>query len=632
MNKPIGGKDAQPGLLREALANMERNPGYGDPARSFLGHRGLRGIALDMHFLRGDQTMAALQQNYTAVYQHISHLRNEHGLQVFVDKGTNLVRFAQTEEEAKDPVQPPEDKQQKTTNLILYGPPGTGKTYRTALEAVRLCYGESVAEGLSSPDQRKELMEEYRQLVEDKRIAFVTFHQSLSYEEFVEGLRPETAGTRQDDQTPTEPAAGLRLSVHDGIFKEICGRAENDLDIPGDVEAAGSLAADRRIIRLGLTGSDWAAKFDRAIAENAIEWPHGGATDWSAKKYDKWENIKARRQQDDPTLLGNHVSIYGTHTFTRSPLGDYVMLTVGVGKIVAFGRLAGDYRFIPATDTTAARHIRPVEWIWQDKKGVDKTGIYIKDFTSLHTIYPLFENQLNRAALASLVLPRDKPLPVQSARPYVLIIDEINRANISKVFGELITLLEPDKRLKQDNEIRVTLPYSRESFGVPANLHIIGTMNTADRSIALLDTALRRRFTFEELMPDPKQLKENVDGINLRKLLQTINERIEYLFDREHQIGHGYFTGYKTRDEIEDVMRHKVIPLLAEYFYEDWSKVAAVLGDLKPGNPRFLKRDPLQVPYGIDPTLDMDVRVRWSVLPPRVGNEGGFNFEEFAAG
>ena len=243
----------------------------------------------------------------------------------------------------------------QSLNTILYGPPGTGKTYETARRCVDVCGGIENDEGIRT---------RYRQLVDDERVEFVTFHQSYGYEEFVEGLRPSVA---------EEGGAGFRLAAVPGVLKRIAERAR------GNTEFA-----------------------------------------------------------------------------------------------------------------------------------------------------------------------------------YVLVIDEINRANISKVMGELITLLEEDKREGADNEIAVTLPRSGKRFTLPRNLHILGTMNTADRSIALIDTALRRRFEFEEVAPDPALLRV-VDGIDLPGVLRKLNERLEYLIDRDHLIGHAWLMNAKDKDDVDRVMRRKIV-------------------------------------------------------------------------
>ena len=173
-----------------------------------------------------------------------------------------------------------------------------------------------------------------------------------------------------------------------------------------------------------------------------------------------------------------------------------------------------------------------------------------------------------------------KAAKANEKKRFVLIIDEINRGNIAKIFGELITLIEDSRRLGQVDETKVTLPYSNESFGVSDNLYLIGTMNTADRSIQLLDTALRRRFTFVEMMPEPQHegISTDVEGVDCQRMLKAMNARITALLDREHQIGHTYLLGVDTMEKLSDAFRNRIFPLLQEYFFDDWSRIRVVLG------------------------------------------------------
>jgi 5-methylcytosine-specific restriction protein B len=255
--------------------------------------------------------------------------------------------------------------------------------------------------------------------------------------------------------------------------------------------------------------------------------------------------------------------------------GDLVVVSDGNHRFRAIARVTGKYRFLKRE---FYEQMRPVEWLAVFEDSLPRETIYDKIFSQM-TLYQLHQHNLKLDALRGLLAGKpDVP------RNHVLIIDEINRGNIAKILGELITLLEPDKRLGAENELQVTLPYSGETLGVPANLYVVGTMNTADRSIAFLDVALRRRFQFVEMMPDPELIRlvnkeeGELDGIDVPELLQVINNRIEVLYDRDHLIGHSFFLKVESLAELRDVMRGKVIPLLQEYFYGDWSKVCQVLG------------------------------------------------------
>ena len=495
------------------------------------------------------------------------------------------------------------------TNLILYGPPGTGKTYSTVKEAVSLC-GETVT------TDRKELMRTYQRLLAERRIEFVTFHQSMSYEDFVEGRQPTTESNNEGDSSPV----GFHLETVQGIFRRLARRAETSWSGSASDDAID--VKGRQIFKMSIGKAN--NPEEAHLFEEAID---GGYAllgyediDWSDDRYADQKAIIETCQTDGE--LEGHTEVKSSSGSVQMPnifrnwvqKEDIVIVSKGNFLFRAIGEFTGDYEFHPRQEGGYA-HRRAVHWLWKDRDGVPVSEIYTRLF-SRKTIYLLSGNELNIPALERYMNSQKTDGPAEP-ESFVLIIDEINRANISKVFGELITLLEPDKRLNQQNELKVRLPYSGVDFGVPSNLHILGTMNTADRSIALLDTALRRRFTFREMMPDPSLLKDVAEacGLNLPKILTTINERIEYLYDREHQIGHAYFIDCKSKEDVDNVMRHKVIPLLAEYFFEDWNKIAAVLGDAKShdgeiNDDGFLKRSVLKAPPGIE---DDNHRYRWEV-------------------
>ena len=212
-------------------------------------------------------------------------------------------------------------------------------------------------------------------------------------------------------------------------------------------------------------------------------------------------------------------------------------------------------------------------------------------------------------ALAELLAPKGSG---GQAPNCVLVIDEINRANLAKTFGELITLLEPSKRLGEWDEQETELPYGGERFAVPPNLFVVGTMNTADRSIALMDTALRRRFSFREVVPRPELLPDDLDGINLQALLKAMNARIEALFDRDHVLGHSYLMDVATPEELIRRFESQIIPLLQEYFFDDWRRIQQVFGDAEqPPEHQVIQ----QLDRADDGALAHDRKPRFQVNP-----------------
>ncbi|MEY8717363.1 MrcB family domain-containing protein [Francisella philomiragia] len=405
--------------------------------------------------------------------------------------------------------------------IILYGPAGTGKTYNTKNIIVNHAF-----DNVDSIDKK------YKELQDQGRVQFVTFHQSFAYEDFIEGIKPNLN---------EEVEGNISYKVENGIFKELCEKAkENYIN---SFKSTQQVNHEQQIKQKFIS-------FVNDSIENEREF----------SKTQKNKTFTIISIDSQSLVINSDDSKYNNHRI-EIKLNDF------------YTALGYEEREKLSTSKEYALKIfkRTTQWqvdtyILNILKEFDKESKNFKDIIETKE-----DNKL---------------------RNYYLIIDEINRGNISKIFGELITLLESSKRLGEADELTTTLPYSKDEFGIPPNLYIIGTMNTSDKSIAHLDIALRRRFGFVEMLPsyDEKIIKNE----KCRILLKNLNDRIEILLDKDHLIGHSFFCGISENEsnldnKISTIMQNEIVPLLEEYFYGDYEKIQLVLGSKNLNSEKFKK-------------------------------------------
>lgn len=430
-------------------------------------------------------------------------------------------------------------------NLILYGPPGTGKTYLTVNYALSIIEGRPLDE--LALENRRELRRRFNEYVQTGRVAFITFHQSFSYEDFVEGIKPYTFNEE------------VHYRVENGIFKIMCRDAH------------------------------------RSVLESVYRhFPAGEPTLEFNQVYSAF--LDYLKEEEVDSFEGEQKSRILLHRIL--PFGD---LSVRQPKSFAVQAVKKKNLQLMYQRFETAEQIESTGGDLRPIIGDVDPSLYWSVFLELkkfemNYIINQDDNDGSNGEAPSLKvdefgspfgLPFELPLVpdhiLAQCNKYVLIIDEINRGNIPSIFGELITLLEEDKRDGRSEATSVILPYSKELFAVPPNLYLIGTMNTTDRSTEALDIALRRRFAFRAVPARPDLIPRLADGplaagVDMQRLLEAINRRLELLIGEDYQIGHAYLLGVHDLDSLRAAFDKHIIPLLKEYFFNDYGKIGLVLG------------------------------------------------------